>query len=200
MLAPQGGTMVLRAIVALLCSGFLIFATAAVAIQGDPLPGIDVSMEQHPTGIIIAQTTSNNAGQFKIESPSRGSFRVLVKFPDKPLTLKTNAAAVDLTVKSMGEPDQVFRLFARWTSNTTVGIEFTTTAPFSVVGQIKEEKPENAPLGVVTAPTCLWAGAAYSLGAAFCIGPDTAVECLKPSEWVAKKYAPCGKATPIGSR
>jgi hypothetical protein len=192
--------MAFRAVVALLCSAFLIFATAAAAVQGDPLPGIDVSMEQHPTGIIIAQTTSNGAGNFKFDGQSRGSFRARFKFPDMPLTSKTNTAAVDLSVKSTGQPDQVFRLFVRWTSGTTVGIEFTTTEASSVTGQIKEGEAEAAPPGVVPVPTCLWAGAAYSLGAAFCIGPDTAIECLKPPEWAAKKYAPCSKATPIGPR
>jgi hypothetical protein len=43
-------------------------------IQGDPLPGIDVSMEQHPTGIIIASSTTNNAGQLAFNPTQPGTF------------------------------------------------------------------------------------------------------------------------------
>jgi hypothetical protein len=47
-----------RAFGPLLCGGFLLLAVPALAAQGDPLPGIDVSMEQNPGGIIIHARTN----------------------------------------------------------------------------------------------------------------------------------------------
>jgi hypothetical protein len=58
--------MSIRFIGPLLCGGILLAATAAFAAQGDPLPGIDVSMEQNPGGIIIAQGTTNGSGDLRI--------------------------------------------------------------------------------------------------------------------------------------
>ena len=40
--------MTFRKISPLLCGALLLFATDAFALNGDPLPGIDVSMEQNP--------------------------------------------------------------------------------------------------------------------------------------------------------
>jgi hypothetical protein len=45
-------------------------------IQGDPLPGIDVSMEQHPTGIIIATKTTNKVGQLVFNPTQPGTFQL----------------------------------------------------------------------------------------------------------------------------
>jgi hypothetical protein len=49
----------------LLCGGILLAATAVFAAQGDPLPGIDVSMEQNPGGIVIhARTNAQGVAVF----------------------------------------------------------------------------------------------------------------------------------------
>ena len=55
--------MTIRFIGALLCGGLFIFAVPAYAVQGDPIPGVDVSIEQTPSGAMIkAGACKNNGG------------------------------------------------------------------------------------------------------------------------------------------
>jgi hypothetical protein len=82
--------MTIRAFGALLCGGLLMLATAAFARDGDPLPGIDVSMEQNPGGIIIATGTTNGSGDYVFTNMPEGNYTLRVKSgPDKGKILKT---------------------------------------------------------------------------------------------------------------
>jgi len=51
-----------------------------VLAPGDPVPGLDVNLEQHPGGI-IAHTTTNNAGYYHFGSVPAGTFEVFVDIP-----------------------------------------------------------------------------------------------------------------------
>lgn len=189
--------MSLRTLGALACGGLQVLATTAYAVQGDPLPGIDVSMEQNPGGIIIAQSTTNGTETLAI---GRGDFRFSVRLPDLTLPSSSNTAAIVLIVSSAGRQDNKIQVTAPLKSSTVVAIEFKTTASSSVKFQLSEGKPEVTPSSMTTARACLWASASYSQGAVFCVGPDTAIECLKPPEWVTKKSEACEKAAPIVPR
>ena len=183
-------------VIALVCACLQMLATAAYAVQGDPLPGIDVSMEQNPGGIIATNTT-NGTGEVTFQLP-RGSFTFLARFPDPPSTARPTAAAIVLTVSAAGKPDEVIRMTASSKAGAKVGIEIRTTTPSSVRGRISEGKPESR--SPEAEPSCLWASAAYSLGSVFCVAPDTAIECVKPPEWATKINQACNKAAPIVPR
>ena len=50
---------------------FILFSAislAAAFVQGDPIPGVDVSIEQSPGGIIIATTRTDNNGKFAFKN------------------------------------------------------------------------------------------------------------------------------------
>ncbi|MFI5151231.1 MAG: SdrD B-like domain-containing protein, partial [Bacteroidia bacterium] len=51
-----------------------------VLAPGDPIPGLDVNLEQHPGGI-IAQTTTDNSGYYHFGSIPPGTFEVYVDVP-----------------------------------------------------------------------------------------------------------------------
>jgi len=51
-----------------------------VLSPGDPVPGLDVNLEQHPGGIIAQQTTDNN-GYYHFVSVPTGTFEVFVDVP-----------------------------------------------------------------------------------------------------------------------
>lgn len=59
-------------------------ATVTSPIQGDPIPGVDVSIEQSPGGIIIAQTQTDSEGNWKMSSAKSGTYLLTVN----PFTLK----------------------------------------------------------------------------------------------------------------
>jgi hypothetical protein len=61
-------------------------------IQGDPLPGIDVSMEQHPTGIIIATSTTNSAGQLVFNPAQTGTY--LLRYKSGPYAGKKSGSSI----------------------------------------------------------------------------------------------------------
>ena len=185
-----------RLVSALSC-GLLAFAATAYAVTGDPLPGIDVSMEQNPGGIIIAQGSTNSNGLLAAELKP-GSYRAVAKISGVPIASPPKAVAIVLTVKSRGLPDNVIRVDGTWKNDAVMGIEFKTTALSTVTVQLNEGNPVQTPPSA--APFCTWASATYSQGAVFCMGPDTAIECVKPPEWVAKKNDACGKAVPVVPR
>lgn len=45
-------------------------------IQGDPIPGVDVSIEQSPGGIIIATTQTNTSGSYQFTGLAPGTYKV----------------------------------------------------------------------------------------------------------------------------
>lgn len=53
---------------------------------GDPVPGIDISLEQIPGGIIKAHTTTNDSGFYSINNiPMNTSYKLLVDIPGLPM-------------------------------------------------------------------------------------------------------------------
>jgi hypothetical protein len=58
----------------------LAFGTPVV-ILGEPIPGLDVNLEQHPNGIIIAGTTTDANGNYHFAHVPPGTFSVYVDIP-----------------------------------------------------------------------------------------------------------------------
>lgn len=54
--------------------GYMTFAMAPV--PGDPVPGVDVSIEQSPSGVILAQTQTNSNGFFEFRNLQPGKYRI----------------------------------------------------------------------------------------------------------------------------
>ena len=74
-----------------ICSGLFAFAiliavtNVAFAIQGDPIPGVDVSIEQRPPVQIIATSKSDDSGRFSFKRIPAGKFQlVLNRIEPKP--------------------------------------------------------------------------------------------------------------------
>ncbi len=75
------------------CSGTIHFGIGSgktggngVIPFGDPVPGIDVSLEQIPGGIIKAHTTTNDSGYYSISNiPLNTSYKLLVDIPGLPM-------------------------------------------------------------------------------------------------------------------
>lgn len=75
------------------CSGTLRFGLGSgktgngqAVPFGDPVPGIDVSLEQIPGGIIKAHTTTNDSGFYSIANiPMNTSYKLLVDIPGLPM-------------------------------------------------------------------------------------------------------------------
>lgn len=66
------------------CSGTILFGTGQRA--GDPIPGIDVALEQIPGGIIKASTTTDENGFFEITKiPNNTQYGLLVDIPGYPM-------------------------------------------------------------------------------------------------------------------
>jgi Carboxypeptidase regulatory-like domain len=191
--------MLFRAIGALLCGGLLLLATTAHADQGDPLPGIDVSMEQNPGGIIIAQTTTNGTGNYIFVNVPEDDYSIYVDVPGLGMAGR-KAVDVALTISARGQADNVIRYRIFSTSRTKVGIEFKTTALAQISGRIVEGAPERNQSGTGTAQTCLWAGRVFSQGALFCMGPKTALQCQVGGIWSSLASAPCEKATQVDTK
>ncbi|MCA1810989.1 MAG: carboxypeptidase-like regulatory domain-containing protein, partial [Halobacteriales archaeon] len=47
-------------------------------VQGDPVPGVDVSIEQNPGGIIIAMTQTNGTGYYSFTGLPPGTYRLRI--------------------------------------------------------------------------------------------------------------------------
>jgi hypothetical protein len=189
-----------RAIGALLCGGLLVLATMAHALQGDPLPGIDVSMEQNPGGIIIATTTTKETGEYVVfNNIPDGNYTIFVDIPGLTM-LRHKAVDVALTIRPRGQADNViqYRIFS--TSRTKVGIDFKTTAPGQVSVKIQEGPPERDQSGTAAPQTCLWAGRAFSQGAQFCMGPKNALQCQVGGKWGQLASASCNNATQVDTK
>ncbi|MES2836161.1 MAG: carboxypeptidase regulatory-like domain-containing protein [Bacteroidota bacterium] len=55
-------------------------------VVGDPIPGVDVSLEQNPGGIMVAQTTTDNDGKYEFANVPTGSFTLFVDMPGVGMT------------------------------------------------------------------------------------------------------------------
>jgi hypothetical protein len=133
----------------LLCGVLLLVGTAASAIQGDPLPGIDVSMEQNPGGIIIATTTTNGTGEFLFASVVPGNYRIVLR----KVAAKHDSAArasnnfnnaksgIAVSVLVAGRPAQATTHAAGKVKDGMVVGTITLTAASAVKGIIKEGLP-----------------------------------------------------------
>ena len=66
------------------CSGRIKIGQGLRA--GDPIPGIDIALEQIPGGIIKASTTTDSTGLFKIEKiPDNTEYQLIVDIPGYPI-------------------------------------------------------------------------------------------------------------------
>lgn len=59
-------------------------------LQGDPVPGVDVSIEQSPGGIIIAQTQTDGTGYYRFDGLPPGNY--VVKSGGRSVQVSTAAA------------------------------------------------------------------------------------------------------------
>lgn len=72
------------------CAALVVAALSCIvpetahAIQGDPIPGVDVSYEQSPGGIIIATGTTDGTGSVSFKSITPGTYIFHVKPPKIP--------------------------------------------------------------------------------------------------------------------
>lgn len=57
------------------------FGSGKTDALGDPIPGVDVSLEQNPGGIIIANTQTSSNGNYQFSNVSDGNYTVLVDIP-----------------------------------------------------------------------------------------------------------------------
>ncbi|MES2836861.1 MAG: SMP-30/gluconolactonase/LRE family protein [Bacteroidota bacterium] len=57
------------------------FGSGKTDALGDPIPGVDVSLEQNPGGIIIANTQTGSNGNYQFSNVSDGNYTVLVDIP-----------------------------------------------------------------------------------------------------------------------
>jgi hypothetical protein len=56
-------------------------ADPIVFAPGEPIPGLDVNLEQHPGGLMYAQTTTDSAGKYHFGSVPAGVYQVSVDVP-----------------------------------------------------------------------------------------------------------------------
>lgn len=62
------------------CSGSLLYATGQRA--GDPIPGVDIALEQIPGGIIKAGTDTDLSGVFEVSKiPNNTKYKLIVDYP-----------------------------------------------------------------------------------------------------------------------
>ncbi len=66
-------------------SGFvarLAFNTnPGILLDGDPVPGLDVNLEQHPGSIMVSQTTTGADGSYHFTNVAPGSYQIVVDIP-----------------------------------------------------------------------------------------------------------------------
>ena len=65
----------------LTAAAVLAVATVAWAIQGDPIPGADISAEESPGGIRVLSGVSNEAGNVDWRAPTPGTFVISISGP-----------------------------------------------------------------------------------------------------------------------
>lgn len=59
-------------------------------LVGDPIPGVDVSLEQNPGGIMVAQTTTGINGTYTFTNVPAGDFTLFVDMPGVGMTSSHN--------------------------------------------------------------------------------------------------------------
>ncbi|MES2837613.1 MAG: T9SS type A sorting domain-containing protein [Bacteroidota bacterium] len=60
---------------------------------GDPIPGIDVSLEQNPGSIMVAQTSTDASGKFNFADVPAGNYSLYVDIPGLGMTSSHNVTA-----------------------------------------------------------------------------------------------------------
>ena len=61
----------------------------------NPLPGVDVSLEEEPEGIIVASTKTDSSGFYQFENVEQGKFKIIVDIPGLDM-----AATYSISVES----------------------------------------------------------------------------------------------------
>ncbi|MFI5149264.1 MAG: T9SS type A sorting domain-containing protein [Bacteroidia bacterium] len=57
-----------------------------VQAPGDPIPGLDVNLEQHPGGIVVAHTTTDTTGKYHFGNVPAGNYAIWVDIPGLGMT------------------------------------------------------------------------------------------------------------------
>lgn len=79
------------------CGGFILYGTGGKAIMaGDPVPGINISLEQIPGGIIKASTETDVNGYYTVDKiPDGSTYGVIVNIPGLPMDSTHTVAIVN---------------------------------------------------------------------------------------------------------
>ena len=65
----------------LTAAAVLAVATLVWAVEGDPIPGADVSAEQNPGGIVVTSGRTNEAGNVVWRAPTPGTYVISISGP-----------------------------------------------------------------------------------------------------------------------
>jgi len=69
-------------------SGTVLSSTVvrSLRIPGDPVPGVDVSLEQNPGGIVVGNTTTDTNGNYTFDNVPQGDYTIFVDIPGLDMT------------------------------------------------------------------------------------------------------------------
>jgi len=66
--------------------GGIVMVDSSSRVPGDPVPGVDVSLEQNPGGIVVANTTTDSSGSYTFDNVPVGSYTIFVDIPGLGMT------------------------------------------------------------------------------------------------------------------
>src|SRR5690606_6424646 len=86
-----------------------------INVIGDPIPGVDVSLEQNPGGIMVNQTQTDSNGDYSFSNIPLGDYRVGVSIPGTPqnsyydVSLNTEKPTID-NLMYLVDKDEIYIL------------------------------------------------------------------------------------------
>jgi hypothetical protein len=98
---------------------------------GDPIPGVDVSLEQNPGGIMVAQTTTDIDGKYQFNNVPAGNFSLYVDIPGVGMT---STHDINVTGTGITYSDKNFYVDSSLTIYATI--------PVTTLSSVKENKKE----------------------------------------------------------
>ena len=149
----------------------MLLPSLLFAKQGDPIPGVDVSIEQSPGGIIISQTQTNSNGYYVFTSIPIGTYKITVtynshtgkiKATKAPMIFassnynssKSNTAGISVSASNNGQQltaavttidgitTQVFN-FVVTQNNSTISGTFEAIRPAQTIVKLTPTKTSN---------------------------------------------------------